>query len=169
LHGRWRRDIIERGDLSLRLEHPALWAVLHRIQLDTPPSPKILDILNLTRKKIIVDSDDKNDYMVLAEKKKLPLFPLSKEYSTINNNYGYIVDSNDVYDFLKAIEYKEHDKVWLSLDNFRDSNEITFDLEKVESCLDIIEDYVTAERWIQALFETTCGKDKISYIPNKVS
>jgi hypothetical protein len=168
LQSRWKRDIVDCGYLSLRDEYPHIWSALKKIRIDIGEASPInlLDAFQVVDKDFILCVDDIKNNTLQMIKKRTKVIPLIRGEWREIPDCGYLIDFDNLESALSHFS-ESKSEVWICVKGFRGDDGVSFDLDKVERCLDLAEDYVTSDRWLKSVMETTEGKRKaISVYPS---
>jgi hypothetical protein len=181
LCGQWVRDLIQ-GNPTYQKERPDTWALFKRIQLNFHGNTegfclRFLDAIHLVHDKQFIFQIDQFDNEMFAKCRKAklnvaPLFDLSHGQGRtpetwpeplvgIRCGFAGGLGPDNIESELKKIQASAiNAEVWIDMEtNVRSNN--NFDLDKVERCLDIAEDYVTPDSWGEAYLETDGAKQKV--------
>lgn len=182
LCGRWVRDV-KHGKLSFREERPTIWQMFRRVQLNLHGNydadiNNFLDAVALLYdKQIILQVDGMNNRLLMAavdaKVNIAPLFDLSggrglcpdswpEPHQSICCGYAGGLGPDNLEEQLDHISVATGDhKIWIDMET-RVRTDEALDLNKVERCLQIAEQYVIPECRAEAYFEIPSSQKRVS-------
>ena len=181
LCGRWVREL-KQGHLTFRTERPTIWGMFRRIQLNMGGKYEVelnnfLDAVSLLHDKQIILQVNSMQNELLAQALKarvntVPLFDLSGGRGESPGSWpepancercGYAggLGPENLEEQLKSISEAVGDReIWVDMEsNVRTEN--VLDLNKVERCLQIAEEYVIPESRAATYLEIPSSQRKV--------
>ena len=176
--GRWARDILERGEMSVKYECPEIWPLIKRLQINIKPTEitrQCIDALRLVHDKDIIIPVNEFDSSALNELRDsgvncFPLFDKSGGRGVVPEDWivgrkdiliGYAggLGPDNFEEELTKIEVVANDcSVWVDMETKVRTDEAIFDLKKVEEVLHIAASHVSSSDWYKAVVSTPAGR-----------
>jgi phosphoribosylanthranilate isomerase len=189
LCGDYSRDLLSKGKLTIADDHPELFKAANRMQINFPqmfPEPEFYHSLQLIYDKdIIIQMNSLQANVAFTNAKTEFNIPHVFPFHDSSGGRGYCwqqeapqyikgcmngfaggLGPDNLREKIQQLDevLDEHHVIWLDMEsNIRTDDK--FDLEKVETCLEIAEEFISSETRAATYFETNAGQKRVSQRP----